>query len=84
MLYELQGERASDEWLRLRDTYEKGLALYEAGEWSKACQTVAPLLPSDGAREKYDIPTLKLLRRAWECLETRPDPFVPIVDVSTK
>jgi adenylate cyclase len=84
VLYELKGERPSDEWRYLRDTYEKGLALYEAGEWSRACQVVAPLLPSAGDGEKYDIPTLKLLRRAWECLEIRPDPFVPILDVSTK
>ncbi len=84
VLYELQGERPSDQWLHLRDTYEEGLALYEAGEWSRACQTVAPMLPSAGGEERYDIPTLKLLRRAWECLESRPNPFVPIVDVSTK
>ena len=30
------------------------------------------------------LPRLKLMRRAWECLETRPDPFDPIIEVSTK
>jgi adenylate cyclase len=84
VMYELQGEHPTEKWLRLRDTYEKGLALYEAGEWAGACQAVAPLLPAAGDGERYDIPTLKLLRRAWECLEARPDPFVPIIDVCTK
>ena len=30
------------------------------------------------------LPRLKLMRRAWECLETRPDPFDPIIEVSGK
>jgi len=84
VLYELRGENPPEDWLRLRESYERGLALYEAGEWSRACQTVAPLLPSAGDEDQYDVPTLKLLRRAWECLEVRPDPFVPILDVSRK
>jgi adenylate cyclase len=84
VLFELQGDAPAREWVRLRDTYEKGLAMYEAGQWSRACRTVAPLLAAAGEDDRYDIPTLKLLRRAWECLESRPSPFVPIIDVSAK
>ena len=82
--YELFGEHASPEWLNRRDTYETALTLFEAGQWSRACQTLMPLLDSESQRTVHDTPTLKLMRRAWECLETRPDPFDPIIEVSTK
>ena len=82
--YQLFGEHASHEWIESRDTYETALTLFEAGQWSQACQALMPLLTSPGQTAAYDGPTLKLMRRAWECLETRPDPFNPILDVSTK
>ncbi len=82
--YELFGEHASPEWLSRRQTYERALTLFEEGQWSRACQALMPLLDADGQRTVYDTPTLKLMRRAWECLETRPDPFDPIIEVSTK
>ena len=82
--YELFGEHGSPEWLSRRDTYEAALTLYEGGQWSRACQTLMPLLDAEGRGSVYDAPTLKLMRRAWECLETRPDPFDPIIEVSTK
>jgi adenylate cyclase len=88
--YELCGERGSPEWLERRDVYEKALTLFEAGQWSRACQALMPLLDAEegtrysGSRPAYDTPTLKLMRRAWECLETRPDPFDPIIEVSSK
>ncbi|MGA2257614.1 MAG: adenylate/guanylate cyclase domain-containing protein [Thermoguttaceae bacterium] len=82
--YELFGEHGSPEWLDRRDTYETALTLFEGGQWSRACQALMPLLDSEGQRTVYDTPTLKLMRRAWECLETRPDPFDPIIEVSTK
>jgi len=82
--YELFGERASPEWLSRRDTYETALTLFEGGQWSRACQALMPLLDKEGQGTVYDTPTLKLMRRAWECLETRPDPFDPIIEVSSK
>jgi adenylate cyclase len=84
VLYELQGERPSAEWVRRCETYEKGLALYEAGEWSRACQTVVPLLSSAADSQAHDIPTLKLLRRAWECLDAPPDRFEPVIEVGDR
>ena len=82
--YELFGEHASPEWLSRRDTYERALTLFEEGQWSRACQALMPLLDSENPRAVHDTPTLKLMRRAWECLETRPDPFDPVIEVSTK
>ena len=82
--YELFGENGTPEWLSRRDIYERALTLFEGGQWSRACQALMPLLDAEGQRTVYDTPTLKLMRRAWECLETHPDPFDPIIEVSTK
>jgi adenylate cyclase len=83
-LYELKGEPVSPEWLMRRDTYETALALYESGHWCKACQTLLPLLELDEIRGGYDHLTLKIMRRAWECLESSPDPFDPVLELGTK
>jgi adenylate cyclase len=89
-LYELHGETASPEWLADRDLYEKALRLYESGQWLKACQTLLPLLErgdSAGATAHFDVPTLKLMNRAWACLENPPEPaiqFDPVLELSTK
>jgi len=82
--FELFGRHESAEWIRLRDTYEAALALFEAGQWARACQALTPLLDAGGERAVYDWPTLRLMRRAWDCLETRPEPFDPIIEVSSK
>jgi adenylate cyclase len=82
--YELFGRDQSPEWVHLRDTYEAALALFEAGQWARACHALTPLLDADGERAIYDWPTLKLMRRAWDCLESPPDPFDPIIEVSSK
>ncbi len=82
--FELFGRHESAEWIRLRDTYEAALALFEAGQWARACQALTPLLDASGERAVYDWPTLRLMRRAWDCLETRPEPFDPIIEVSSK
>jgi adenylate cyclase len=83
-LYELQGETASPDWLTRRDRYENALALFEARQWAKACQTLLPLLELTEHQTHYDNPTLKLMRRAWECLESLPDPFDPVLELYSK
>ena len=83
VLHELHGEQAEPSWLAQREAYERALALYEAGHWSQACQALMPLLSSAEEQGPYDTPTLKLMRRAWECLESRPEPFEPIIELST-
>jgi adenylate cyclase len=82
--YELFGKPLSAEWIRLRDTYEAALALYEQGQWARACQALMPLLDSAGDRPAYDWPMLKLMRRAWECLESRPESFDAVIEVGEK
>jgi adenylate cyclase len=84
VLYELHGRSAPLEWRTWRDTYEKALQEYESAQWARACQTLVPLLQYFEKAEHHDAPTLKLLRRAGECLESRPEPFDPIIEVTTK
>ena len=80
-LFELHGKEATPEWFARRDTYHSALADYEAGRWSRACQTLMPLLELSSPSDRYDISALRLLRRSWECLETRPESFDPILDL---
>jgi adenylate cyclase len=84
VLFELHGRTAPLQWQAQRDTYELALEQYERGEWAKACQSLLPLLQLFEQEGYQDGPTLKLLRRAGECLEARPDPFDAIIEVSTK
>jgi adenylate cyclase len=81
-LYELYGETAPQDWLTRRSSYERALALYEAGHWSEACQILIPFLSASGGT--YDLPSLTLLSRAVDCLESQPAQFDPIVQLKSK
>jgi adenylate cyclase len=82
-LFELAGTMPTPEWAAWRDTYEKALATYESGQWFSACQTLLHLLEM-APKDKYDTPTLKLMRRAWACLESPPEPFDPVLELASK
>jgi adenylate cyclase len=82
-LHELNSESATPEWTARRDTYEQALAQYEARQWFNACQTLMRLLEM-GEPNKYDTPTLKLMRRTWACLEAPPEPFDPVFELASK
>jgi adenylate cyclase len=84
ILHELHGKAASEEWLMRRNAYEAALVFYETRQWGRACQTLMPLLEEATPDAHFDKPVLKLMRRAWECLETPPEVFDPIIEVSTK
>jgi adenylate cyclase len=84
LLYELHGTSASPEWQHRRQLYEAGLAFYEERLWAKACQTLLPLLELTQDSTGFDTPTLKLLRRSWDCLEAPPEPFDPIIEITNK
>jgi adenylate cyclase len=78
-IYELQGEAVSAEWLARRDAYEAALTLYESGQWTKACQALTALMEPGKSAAEYDPPTLRLARRAFECLESPPPCFDPVL-----
>jgi adenylate cyclase len=81
-LYELHGEDADPAWRELRDAYETGLALYEAGRFAEACRTLYPLLY--GPTERNDLPSLTLIGRCIECLKAPHRPFDPVVELVSK
>jgi adenylate cyclase len=83
-LYQLHGTTAAPQWLDYRDTYEKALSLYESRQWLKTCQTLLPLLEKAEQSGDYDHATLKLMKRSWACLESPPDPFDPVMELSSK
>ncbi len=83
-LYELYGATAGPEWLGFRDTYEAALALYESRQWLKTCQTLLPLLERSQGNGGYDHATLKLMKRSWSCLEAPPEPFDPVMELTSK
>ncbi len=80
-LYELHAETATEEWQEWQMTYERGLALYEAGRWLEACRTLHTLLFGDVA---HDRPTLMLLSRATKALQEPPEPFDAVIDLEHK
>jgi adenylate cyclase len=81
MLHELRGLDSPPDWLRQRDVYEAALADFEAGRWCNACQALVTLTGLDEAENRFDIPTVKLLRKAWESLEKR-EVLDPVVDLT--
>jgi adenylate cyclase len=77
-LYQLHAESATDEWRDWQMTYERGLALYEAGRWLEACRTFHTLLFGE---TEHDRPTLMLLSRATQALQQPPEPFDAVIDL---
>jgi adenylate cyclase len=80
-LYELQAETATEQWQEWHLTYERGLALYEAARWLEACRTLHTLLFGD---TEHDRPTLMLLTRATQNMQTPPEPFDAVIDLGQK
>jgi adenylate cyclase len=79
-LHELHGTSASPVWSACRDTYEKALEHFESGSWGAACECLLRQVDLSASRSHIDTPSLKLLRRAWESLESAPDEFDPVVE----
>jgi adenylate cyclase len=80
-LYELHAETATEEWEEWHMTYERGLALYEAGRWLEACRTLHTLLFGES---EHDRPTLMLLARATQNMKEPPVPFDAVIDLGQK
>ena len=82
-LYELFTYNPDPEWRRRRDEYERGLAHFEAGDWTATCRTIHPLLEVQGP--PYDVPSLNLIERAVQCLKSPPRvPFNPTFELTSK
>jgi adenylate cyclase len=83
-LFELRGEPLPSGWAAWRDAYEAALTAYENRQWARACQTLLAQVELTSQPDRQDTPTLKLLRRAWDCLETPPEPFDPVMVLEVK
>jgi adenylate cyclase len=80
-LHELYAESAPPEWLAQRETYERGLALFEAGDWAGAYRVLNQL--PVGA-EPHDVSTLYLIRRTLEMMGTHPEHFDGVLELKSK
>jgi adenylate cyclase len=79
-LFELHGTAATDEWKEQRRLYEQALEHFEKSQWAAALQELMRL-PGWGAQnEHHDTPSLKLMKRAVSCLESRPETFEPVIE----
>jgi adenylate cyclase len=84
VLYDVYGESAPLGWQARADIYETVLSLFESGQWSKACESLLSLLTLSEPLDACDPPTLKLMKRIWECLESRPEKFEPVIEAFSK
>ncbi len=81
-LYELHAAAETPEWAAKREAYEQALVLYESARWAEVPRATYPLLAGQAGR--YDIPSLKLLARAIDCLTAPPDDFDPVLQLASK
>jgi adenylate cyclase len=81
-LHELHAEQMTPALQAYRDTYERALALFEAGQWSESYRILSSLISE--LRGDDDFPTLTLASRAIDCLRNPNRPFEPVVELSSK
>ena len=82
--YELFGEHGSPEWLEPARHLRGGPHAIRRGAMVEGLPDADAAAGRGGPRIGVRRPHAEAERRAWECLETRPDPFDPIIEVSTK
>jgi adenylate cyclase len=80
-LYELHAETASPQWLAQRETYERGLALFEARDWAGAYRVLNQLPVGE---EPHDVPTLYLVSQTLELLRSPPEHFDGVLELTSK
>jgi len=60
------------------------LAEFESRQWLKAFHLLLPMVGASDDPSRCDGPTVALMRRTWECLDARPQPFEAVVEVVAK
>jgi adenylate cyclase len=80
VLHELHGTSASPVWTACRDTYENALEQFESGDGAGAAYRLLSLVDLTESREYLDTPSVRLLRRAWDCLEAQDGAFEPVIE----
>jgi adenylate cyclase len=80
VLHELHGTSASPVWTACRDTYENALEQFESGDGAGAAYRLLSLVDLTESRDYLDTPSVRLLRRAWECLDSPVGAFDPVIE----
>jgi adenylate cyclase len=79
-LFELNGGNPTPEWQNQRTIYENALDQFEKCEWASALQILMQMPGWNDRNEHHDTPSLKLMKRAVSCLETRPENFEGVIE----
>lgn len=83
-IFECQDLSASSEWQENKILYETALKHFEAKSFGHAIKTLTPLIEKHGQGKLIDSPSLKLIRKSLEGLESPSGEFSSILWSMTK
>jgi len=83
-IFECKDSSASNEWQENRILYETALQHFEAKAYGHAIKTLTPLFEKHGLGKLIDNPSLKLIRKSLEGLESTAGEFSSILWTMTK
>ena len=83
-IFECKDSSASSEWQENKILYETALQHFEAKSFGHAIKTLSPLIEKHGQGKLIDSPSLKLIRKSLEGLESTSGEFSSILWTMTK
>ena len=83
-IFECKDLSASSEWQENKILYETALQHFEAKSFGHAIKTLSPLIEKHGQGKLIDSPSLKLIRKSLEGLESTSGEFSSILWSMTK
>ena len=83
-IFECKDSSASNEWQENKILYETALQHFEAKAYGHAIKTLTPLIEKHGMGKLIDNPSLKLIRKSLEGLESTSGEFSSILWTMTK
>ena len=83
-IFECKDSSASNEWQENKILYEAALQHFEAKSFGHAIKTLTPLIEKHGQGKLIDSPSLKLIRKSLEGLESTSGEFSSILWSMTK
>jgi adenylate cyclase len=78
-IFECKDSSASNEWQENKILYEAALQHFEAKSFGHAIKTLTPLIEKHGQGKLIDSPSLKLIRKSLEGLESTTGEFSSIL-----
>lgn len=78
-IFECKDSSASNEWQENKILYETALQHFEAKSFGHAIKTLTPLIEKHGQGKLIDSPSLKLIRKSLEGLESTSGEFSSIL-----